>query len=197
MQYILERHKQRCFYSFLPSNVGRSVRPVSDWHCNHQRLPQHKIQLFVDAEHSQEFIFIRCISSVTQSEYSDTEHTSLGTLAKVEVHQRIQIITAVPMRYHDGKARKQTGLYRMQIKRLLPGGKMHMTYFHLPLLSADGAFFDQWTFTSYFLIWLPFYITDKSYSYSVCNCTLNLLSRVSTVNKIGNLAAFKQKIVVV
>lgn len=47
----------------------------SDWHCNHRRVFWHQIQLFVNAEHSQEFIFMQCISSVTYSEHWGSERT--------------------------------------------------------------------------------------------------------------------------
>ena len=91
----LKRHRQRCFYSCHSpfSHRSLSLNTESDWHCNHPRVSWHQIRLFVNAEHSREFIFIQCISSVTYSECSDSEHT-LGTPA-VEVHQSIQIITAV------------------------------------------------------------------------------------------------------
>lgn len=114
---------------FFPSVWSLGLDVKSDWHCNHRRVFWHKIRLFVDAEHSGEFIFIQCISSVTYSEDSDSENT-LWALLAVEVHQSIQIITVVAIWHEDGLACKETTLVRAD-KTASPQGKMHNTYFNL------------------------------------------------------------------
>lgn len=86
----------------VPAPVQKTRR--GDWHRNHQRVYWHHIQLFVDAEHSRGFIFMRRISSVTCSERIRAQ----GALLAVEAHQSVQIIT--PVAIMDGSARKQLSL---------------------------------------------------------------------------------------
>lgn len=74
--WIKETQAKLLLFMSLPSHIGPcGWNTECDWHCNHRRVFWHQIQLFVNAEHSQEFIFMQRISSVTYSEYSGSEHT--------------------------------------------------------------------------------------------------------------------------
>lgn len=121
----------------------------SDWHCNHRRVFWHQIQLFVNAEHSQEFIFMQCISSVTYSEHWGSEHT-LGRRAA----------SKHPNNY---TCRHMTsGWFSLQAagsvdkkKKTLPRGKMHMTYFHLPFHLPMEPFLSIDIILFHYFVWLP------------------------------------------
>lgn len=85
----LKSRRQRCFYSchspfFHVGPPGSNAE--TDWHTNHLRDFWHRIQLFLNAGHSQEFIFMQCISSVTCSQYSGSGAHSLAA----DVLQSIQ-----------------------------------------------------------------------------------------------------------
>lgn len=102
MSLPLNTHTHARARTPVPAPVQKTRR--GDWHRNHQRVYWHHIQLFVDAEHSRGFIFMRRISSVTCSECIRAQ----GALLAVEAHQSVQIIT--PVAITDGSARKQLPL---------------------------------------------------------------------------------------
>lgn len=105
--------------------------PPPDWHRNHQRVYRHHIQLFVDAEHSQRFIFMRRISSVTCSLDALSPRAGKGALGRGGASKRPNNCTCSQSGWFSSRAAPTRDGASENKVFLNKGRQMPMTHFHL------------------------------------------------------------------
>lgn len=155
----------------LGSNTG------SDWHRNHRRVSWHQIQLFVNAEHSQRFIFIRWISSVTDSERTPLWHSGHGGASKHPNNYTSSRMTSGWLSFL-----RRAALCSVRIKTTVPQGETHISRVFISPFICQWKLFCQMTFISFYFGLFPpkafsIYITERCIVAlcPVCDCMLSLL----------------------
>ena len=118
-------------------------------------FPWHQIRLFVNAEHSQRFIFIRWISSVTYSENSDSERTPLWHSGRGGASKHPNNYTGSRVTSGWLSFLRRAALCSVRIKTTVPQGETHIRRVFISPFICQWKLFCQMTFILFYLVYSP------------------------------------------